>query len=482
MTVAPLTAAVLADADEGNAGIASAVNNAIARVARLLATAAIGAVVAAQFSSALDARLEGVRMDRATAAIVTQARQRSLGTVDAPSLPAAGARTAEGGDERGVGVGVPDGPRDRRVPRRAGRHRRAHRRPHPARSRVSRRTARRSARGRAAGGRARTRRRGRVARRAQPERQDRQHGCRGEAAARDEHEAAVERGSISPGPGVPCTATKVATPSAPPICRNAVLVATPVASAGPGTASSADPVSAGRLRPTPMPVMIEPGRKWLEVVRVGRETQVERGAEREEDAAGHAEERGRPDPVGDAAGQRSGGRGEHRPRRERQTGQQRRVAPHAGEEEARCRAAARRSRRRTGTSRGSRARTSASAAGRARGPARGGAGSARRASRRADRAARHPSTRQSQPQSGPCAIPSASSPTHATASTAPMPSGRRPRRVADLREVPADEREAHEPQRHVDDEDPVPAQARRAGPRAAAPWRRRRRPARPMRR
>ena len=88
MTVAPLTAAVLADADEGNAGIASAVNNAIARVAGLLATAAIGAVVAAQFSSALDARLEGVRMDRATAAIVTQARQRSLGTVDAPSLPA----------------------------------------------------------------------------------------------------------------------------------------------------------------------------------------------------------------------------------------------------------------------------------------------------------------------------------------------------------------------------------------------------------
>ena len=87
MTVAPLTAAVLADADEGNAGIASAVNNAIARVASLLATAAIGAVVAAQFSSALDARLEGVRMDRGTAAIVTQARQRSLGTVDAPSLP-----------------------------------------------------------------------------------------------------------------------------------------------------------------------------------------------------------------------------------------------------------------------------------------------------------------------------------------------------------------------------------------------------------
>ena len=47
MTVAPLTATVLADADESNAGIASGVNNAIARVAGLVAIAAVGAVVAA---------------------------------------------------------------------------------------------------------------------------------------------------------------------------------------------------------------------------------------------------------------------------------------------------------------------------------------------------------------------------------------------------------------------------------------------------
>ena len=89
MTVAPLTAAVLADADEGNAGIASAVNNAIARVAALLATAAIGAAVAAQFSAALDDRLDGVRLDAQAQAVVAEARQRSLGVVDMPSLPAA---------------------------------------------------------------------------------------------------------------------------------------------------------------------------------------------------------------------------------------------------------------------------------------------------------------------------------------------------------------------------------------------------------
>jgi hypothetical protein len=42
--VAPLTAAILADADEHNAGIASGVNNAVARVAGLFATAAVGTV------------------------------------------------------------------------------------------------------------------------------------------------------------------------------------------------------------------------------------------------------------------------------------------------------------------------------------------------------------------------------------------------------------------------------------------------------
>ena len=53
LTVAPLTATVLADADENNAGIASGVNNAIARVASLIAIAAVGAVVASTFGSAL---------------------------------------------------------------------------------------------------------------------------------------------------------------------------------------------------------------------------------------------------------------------------------------------------------------------------------------------------------------------------------------------------------------------------------------------
>ncbi len=46
MTVAPLTAAVLADADETDAGIASAINNAVARVAGLVGVSFVGVVVA----------------------------------------------------------------------------------------------------------------------------------------------------------------------------------------------------------------------------------------------------------------------------------------------------------------------------------------------------------------------------------------------------------------------------------------------------
>jgi hypothetical protein len=90
LTVAPLTATVLADAEESNAGIASGINNAIARVASLLAVAAIGAVVSAQFSSALDDRLGSGTLSSAEARAVAGARHETLAHVD----PAAGARVA----------------------------------------------------------------------------------------------------------------------------------------------------------------------------------------------------------------------------------------------------------------------------------------------------------------------------------------------------------------------------------------------------
>ena len=72
--VAPLTTTVLAGIETDRAGIASATNNALARVAGLLATAGIGALVAAHFASALHSRLHGVALGHAARATVAARR------------------------------------------------------------------------------------------------------------------------------------------------------------------------------------------------------------------------------------------------------------------------------------------------------------------------------------------------------------------------------------------------------------------------
>jgi EmrB/QacA subfamily drug resistance transporter len=79
MTVAPLTAAVLQGAEK-EAGIASGVNNAIARVAGLLGTAAVGAVVAQSFGSSLDSKLSGTALGQAARTAVSEAKRLPLGT------------------------------------------------------------------------------------------------------------------------------------------------------------------------------------------------------------------------------------------------------------------------------------------------------------------------------------------------------------------------------------------------------------------
>ena len=88
LTVAPLTATVLADASEADAGIASAVNNAIARTAGLVAVAAVGAIVSAHYGSLLDQRL-GHRLPASSQAAVREAKRRTFGTIDASAVPAA---------------------------------------------------------------------------------------------------------------------------------------------------------------------------------------------------------------------------------------------------------------------------------------------------------------------------------------------------------------------------------------------------------
>jgi hypothetical protein len=88
MTVAPLTAAVLAGS-EREAGIASGVNNAIARVAGLLGTAAVGAAIASSFASSMASRLSGTTLGAAAETAVSEARRLPLGRPNVSGLPPA---------------------------------------------------------------------------------------------------------------------------------------------------------------------------------------------------------------------------------------------------------------------------------------------------------------------------------------------------------------------------------------------------------
>jgi EmrB/QacA subfamily drug resistance transporter len=89
MTVAPLTATVLADADESNAGIASGTNNAIARVASLIAIAAVGGLVASSFGNSLRDDLGPVAERPAVSRAIDAAAEQPLARVTASNAPPA---------------------------------------------------------------------------------------------------------------------------------------------------------------------------------------------------------------------------------------------------------------------------------------------------------------------------------------------------------------------------------------------------------
>jgi EmrB/QacA subfamily drug resistance transporter len=112
MTVAPLTAAILAGVSQDEAGIGSAINNAVARVAGLIATVAIGALVAAQFSSSLDRHLSGRPLAPPGRAAVAEAKQLTFGRPPVAGVPPRQARAiVAASDEASVdafrwGIGI----------------------------------------------------------------------------------------------------------------------------------------------------------------------------------------------------------------------------------------------------------------------------------------------------------------------------------------------------------------------------------------
>jgi EmrB/QacA subfamily drug resistance transporter len=86
-TVAPLTATVLGSIDEKHSGVASGVNNAIARVASLLAIAVLGAAVASSFGSSVDEKLAGRTLSPVAQSAVDEAKARSLAVAPADRVP-----------------------------------------------------------------------------------------------------------------------------------------------------------------------------------------------------------------------------------------------------------------------------------------------------------------------------------------------------------------------------------------------------------
>ncbi|MGI8412973.1 MAG: MFS transporter [Solirubrobacteraceae bacterium] len=77
-TIAPLTATVLGSVEPGHSGLASGVNNAVARVAGLLAIAAIGAVVSGSFADRLGRDVAGGALGPQAHAVIIRARTRPL--------------------------------------------------------------------------------------------------------------------------------------------------------------------------------------------------------------------------------------------------------------------------------------------------------------------------------------------------------------------------------------------------------------------
>jgi EmrB/QacA subfamily drug resistance transporter len=112
MTVAPLTATVLADADEHNAGVASGVNNAIARVAGLVAIAGVGAIVASFYGSSLETKLGALADRPELSQAVQDAKRQPLAPVPIGAVPATvRPRVEEAAEEASVeafhlGVGI----------------------------------------------------------------------------------------------------------------------------------------------------------------------------------------------------------------------------------------------------------------------------------------------------------------------------------------------------------------------------------------
>ncbi len=105
ITAAPLTATVLAAVGSGHAGVASGVNNALARVGGVLAIALVGVVVSARFGAVLDQQAATPRANAGQVAAVTRLARRPLRvSTAAPELRPAATAASVSAFRAGMGV------------------------------------------------------------------------------------------------------------------------------------------------------------------------------------------------------------------------------------------------------------------------------------------------------------------------------------------------------------------------------------------
>jgi EmrB/QacA subfamily drug resistance transporter len=104
-TVAPLTATALNSVEENRVGVASGINNAVSRIAGVLAIAVFGALIAGKFGSTVDGELAGSNLSPRADQAISRAKDNPLQRPSSDGLPPAEASRVVSASQ----VGAEDG-------------------------------------------------------------------------------------------------------------------------------------------------------------------------------------------------------------------------------------------------------------------------------------------------------------------------------------------------------------------------------------